>query len=132
MWSQKDGRLLTVTQVKVLSLEMMVIALGEGLAIPEASIAVCASGEHVSNMPGSKATVSNRIVCVGTWDSHVVPNEAFNKLQKRRRKYGNVAVGLTHSRGVDGVTPIESPSSLEGVSSRMQRDEDAYAVHRDG
>jgi len=28
-----------------------------------------------------------------------------------------------------GVMPIESPSSLEGVSSRMQRDEEAYAIH---
>jgi hypothetical protein len=36
-----------------------------------------------------------------------------------------MAVGLTHSRGVDGVMPIESrePGTLEGVSSKAQRDE---------
>ncbi len=40
-----------------------------------------------------------------------------------------MAVGLTHSRGVAGVMPGESLSSLEGVSSRMQRDEEVLAVH---
>jgi len=129
MWSQKDGRLLTVTQVKVLSPEMMVIALGEGLTIPEASIAAHANGECVSDVPGSESTVSNRIVCVGTWESHIALNRSFQRAEEARRKYGDMAVGLTHSRGVDGVMPIESPSSLEGVSSRMQRDEDAYAIH---
>ena len=98
--------------------------------MPETSIAACINGEYVSNVPGSKAMVGNRIVCTGTWDSHIVPIvEASNELKRRRRKYGDMAVGLTHSRGVDGVTPIESPSSLEGVSSRMQRDEEAYAIH---
>jgi hypothetical protein len=67
--------------------------------------------------------VGNRIVCIGTWESHIVPQEASNELKRRRRKYGDMAVGLTHSRGVDGVMPIESPCSLEGVSSRTQRAE---------
>jgi len=43
-----------------------------------------------------------------------------------------MAVGLTHSRGVDGVMPIESQCSLEGVSGKAQRDEQAYAIRRDG
>jgi len=73
-----------------------------------------------SNVPGSKAMVGTRIVCTGTWESHIVPMiEASNELKRRRWKYGDMAVGLTHSRGVDGVTPIESPSSLEGVSGKM-------------
>jgi hypothetical protein len=59
----------------------------------------------------------------GTWESHAVPKEASNEPKRRRRKYGGMAVGLTHSRGVDGVMPIESPDSLEGVSHRTQRDE---------
>ena len=130
MWSQRDGRLSTITKVKVLSLEMMEIALGEGFSMFETSIAACVNGECVSNVPGSKAMVGNRIVCTGTWESHIVPIvEASNELKRRKRKYDNMAVGLTHSRGVDGVTPIESPSSLEGVSSRTQRDEEAYAIH---
>ena len=104
--------------------------MGEDFSIFETSIAECVDGECVSNVPGSKAMVGNLIVCTGTWESHIVPIvEASNELKMRRRKYDDMAVGLTHSRGVDGVTPIESPSSLEGVSSRTQRDEEAYAIH---
>ncbi|MFC1739498.1 hypothetical protein ACFL1G_10700 [Planctomycetota bacterium] len=117
MWSQRDGRLSTITKVKVLSPEMFLV-LGEGFSMSETSIATCVSCEYVSNMPGSKAMVGNRIVCTGTWESHIVPIvEASNELKRRRRKYGDMAVGLTHIRGVDGVTPIESPSSLEGVTT---------------
>jgi hypothetical protein len=100
-----------------------VFALGQGFVVPEASIAACATGEGASDMPGSEAMVGNRIACTGTWESHIVPKEASNELKRRRRKYGDMAVGLTHSRGVDGVMPIESPCSLEGVSSKTQRDE---------
>ena len=93
-------------------------ALGEGLVVPEASIAACATGEYASDVPGSETMVGNRIACTGTWESHIVPTEASNEPKRRRRKYGDMAVGLTHSRGVDGVMPIESPCSLEGVSRR--------------
>ena len=96
----------------------------------ETSIAARINGECVSDVPGSKSMVGNRIVCIGTWERHIVPRlEAFVKLKKRRWKYGDMAVGLTHSRGVGGVIPIESLSSLEGVSSKTQRDEEAYAIH---
>jgi hypothetical protein len=56
--------------------------------------------------------------------------EASNEPERQRRKYGDMAVGLTHSRGVNGVMPIESrePGTLEGVSSRTQRIEVAYAI----
>jgi len=131
MWSQRNGRLSTITKVKVLSPEMF-IALGQGFIKSETSIAACVNGKCVSNVPGSKSMVGNRIVCTGTWDSHVAPNRSFQQAEEARRKYGDMAVGLTHSRGVDGVMPIESPSSLEGVSSKTQRDEAAYAIHRDG
>ena len=98
----------------------------------ETSIAARVNGEFACNVPGSKSMVGNRIVCIGTWESHIVPHRSFQQTEKVRRKYGDMAVGLTHSRGVDGVMPIESPSSLEGVSSKTQRDEEAYAIHRDG
>jgi hypothetical protein len=106
-------------------------ALGEGLIMPETSIAVCAKGEHVSGVPGSESMVGNRIVCVGTWESRIAPERSFQQAAKARRKYGNTAVGLTHSRGVGGVMPVESrePGALEGVSSRTQRDEEASAIH---
>jgi len=119
MWGQREGRLSTITKVKVSSPEMRVIALGEGLIVPEASIAACANGECDSNVPGSKSMVGNRIVCIGTWESHIAAKlEASNKLKRRRREYGGMAVGLPHIRGVDGVMAIESPCSLEGGSSK--------------
>ena len=54
------------------------------------------------------------------YPDHTAPKEASNESKRRRRKYGGMAVGLTHSRGVDGVMPIEShePGALEGVSSK--------------
>ena len=118
MWSQRDGRLSTITKVKVSSLEMRGIALGEGFIISEAGIAGCVGGERASNVPGSKAMVGNRIVCAGTWESHIVPKlEASNEPKRRRRKYGDMAVGLTHSRGVDGVSvsPVLSTKQLRST-----------------
>jgi len=58
------------------------------------------------------------------------PKEASNEPKRQRRKYGGMVVGLTHIRGVNRVTPIESRESgtLEGVSSRTQRIEAAYAI----
>jgi hypothetical protein len=63
----------------------------------------------------------NLTVHIGTWESHIVPDRSFQQAEEARRKYGDMAVGLTHSRGVDGVMPIESrePGALEGVSSKM-------------
>lgn len=105
--------------MKVSSPEMRDIALGEGLIVSEASIAACVKGECDSNVPGSKSMVGNRIVCIGTWESHIAPKlEASNEPKRRRRKYGGMVVGLPHSRGVDGVMAIESPCSLEGGSSK--------------
>ena len=122
MWSQRSGRLSTITKVKVLSPEMF-IALGQGFIKSEASIAACVNGKYASDVPGSKSMVGNRIVCVGTWESRIAPERSFQQAEKARRKYGNTAVGLTYSRGVGGVMPAEfrEPETLEGVSSRTQR-----------
>jgi hypothetical protein len=75
--------------------------------------------------------VGNRTVCIGTWESRTVPDEASNKQKMQRRRYGGAAVGLTHIRGVGGVMPVEfrEPGTLEGVSSGIQRDEEASAIH---
>ena len=98
--------------------------------MPETRITACVYGEYVSDMPGSESMVGNRIVYIGTWESHIASrSNALDKLKKQRQMHSDMAVGLTHSRGVDGVMPIESPRSLEGVSSQMQRDEEAYAIH---
>jgi hypothetical protein len=97
----------------------------------EASIATCVKGEYVSDVPGSKSVAGKLTVHVGTWENHIVPNRSFQQAEEARRKYGDMVVGLTHSRGVDGVMPGESREfgTLEGVSSKTQRDEVAYAIH---
>ena len=88
-------------------------------------------GECVSGVPESKAMAGNSTVHIGTWESHIVPCKSFQQAEEVRRKYDDMAVGLIHSRGVNGVMPIESrePGTLEGISSKMQRDEEAYAIH---
>jgi hypothetical protein len=90
-------------------------------------------GECISDVPGSKSVAGNSTVHIGTWENHIVPNRSFQSRhvgKEARRKYGDMVVGLTHSRGVAGVMPGESLKfgTLEGVSSRMQRDEVAYAI----
>jgi hypothetical protein len=121
MQGLRKGEWSAVTQVKVLSPEICLIALGQGLHHLEASSAARDNGECVSDVPGSEAMAGHSKIHSRTWESHIVPNsEASNKPKRRRRKYGDMAVGLTRSRGVNGVMSIESqePGTLEGVSSK--------------
>lgn len=89
------------------------------------------SGECDSGVPESQAMAGNSTVHIGTWENRIVPNESFQQAEEARRKYDDAVVGLIHSRGVNGAMPIESrePGTLEGISSEMSRDEDAYAIH---
>ena len=123
MQSSGKGEWSAITQVKVLSPETCLTALGQEVHYSEASTAARDNGERVSGVPGSKAMAGHSKIHSGTWESHIVPNEASNEPKRRRREYGGMAVGLTHSRGVGGAMPAESPDSLEGVSRRTQRDE---------
>ena len=131
MRSQSDGGLSAITQVKVLSPEIVIVALGQGFRILEASTAACVKGEHVGGVPGSESMAGNRTVDIGTWENHVAPCRIFRQAEEARRKYGDMVVGLTRSRGVIGVMPGESRrfGALEGVSSKMQRAEFAGAIH---
>ncbi len=129
MRSQRDGGLSAITQVKVLSPEIINIALGQGFHFLEASIAACVKGEHDSGVPGSESMAGNRTVHIGTWESHIAPSGSFQQAEEARRKYGGMAVGPVHSRGVAGVMPSGTRSSLEGAGSDAQRDEAAFAVH---
>jgi len=111
---------------------MVNIAQGQGFHFLEASTAARVKGECVRGVPGSKSVAGNPTVHIGTWENHIVPNGSFQQAEEARRKYGGMAVGLTHSRGVVGVMPDEGLSSLEGVSSKTQRDEEVLAVRRYG
>ena len=134
MRSQSEGGLSATTQVKVLSPEIYHIALGQGFHFLEASIAACVNGEYVSGVPGSESVAGKLTVHIGTWENHIVPDRSFQQAEEARRKYGDMVVGLTRSRGVIGVMLGESRmfGVLEGVSSKMQRDEYAAAIHGDG
>ena len=134
MRSQREGGLSAITQVKVSSPEIVNIAQGQGFHFLEASTAARVKGECVSGVPGSKSVAGNSTVHIGTWENHIAPNRSFQQAEEARRKYGDMVVGLTRSRGVIGVMPGESRrfGALEGVSSKMQRDEYAGAIHGDG
>ncbi len=121
MRSQRNGELSAITKVKVLSLEIANIAPGQGFYLPEASTAACVFGEHVSGVPGSKSMAGNSTVNSGTWESHVALNGSFQQAEEARRKYGNMAVGLTHSRGVTGVMPGESRCSGHSKGLAVKR-----------
>ncbi|MBN2377466.1 MAG: hypothetical protein JXD22_13775 [Sedimentisphaerales bacterium] len=118
MRSQRDGGLSAITQVKVLSPEIFIVAQGQGLHDLEASIAACVKGEYDSDVPGSKSMAGNLTVYVGTWESHVAPNGSFQQAEEARRKYGGMAVGPAHSRGVAGVMPGGARGSLEGAGDK--------------
>ena len=129
MRSQREGGVSAITQVKVFSPEIVNIALGQGFHFLEASTAARVNGECVCGVPGSESMAGNLTVHIGTWENHIVPNRSFQQAEEARRKYGDMAVGLTHSRGAVGVMPDESVGSLEGAGSNTQRDAEAFAVH---
>jgi hypothetical protein len=126
MHGLRKGEWSAITKVKVLSPEICLIALGQGFLHPEASIAANDIGECDSDVPGSESMASHSKIHSGTWEGHIIPDrEASSGSKRRRRKYGDMAVGPGHIRGVDWVMPIESrePGAPEGPGSKMQRDE---------
>ena len=79
-------------------------------------------GECVSDVPGSESMAGHSTAHSRTWDSHIVPNsEASNKPKRQRGKYGDMAVGLTHIRGVNGVMSIESQESGHSKGLAVKR-----------
>ncbi len=129
MRSYIDSGWSAATQVKAVSPDIWVSAVGQGLVCPQASIVADAIRRVCIDLPGSQAAAGHPTDCIGTWESHLAPKGSFQQAEEARRKYGDMAVGLTHSRGVVGVMPDESLSSLEGVSSKVQRSDKALAVH---
>ena len=131
MRSQRDDDLSAIMKVKVLNPEIKKIVLGQGLCLPEASIAVCAIGKYTSDVPGSESMAGKSTVHIGTWENHPAPDISFQQAEEARRKCGGMVVRLPYSRGVTGVMPGESrmDGTLEGGSSRTQRDAYVRAIH---
>ncbi len=131
MRSHGKGSLSATTQVKVLSPEILLTALGQGFHNLETNIRTHVKGKCVSDVPGSKSVAGKRTVYIGTWENRNVPTVSFQEAEEATRKYDVSVVGLTHSRGVGRVMPVESGyfETLEGVSGLMQRDEVCHAIH---
>ena len=131
MQGLRKGEWSAIAQAKVFSPEICLTASGQGFHHLEASSAARDSGECVSDVPGSESMAGHSMIRSGTWESHVVPKRSLHQAEEARCRYGGMAVGLTYSRGVNGVISIESqePGTLEGVSSRTQRVEVDYAIH---
>ena len=119
----EKGVMSATTQVKVLSPEIILIALGQGFHVLEASIGMHANGECISGVPGSESVAGKRTVCIGTWENRSVPNGSCQGAEEVTKQYGVSVVGLTHSRGVAGVMSGGAKCSLEGVSGLTQRGE---------
>ena len=130
MRSHGEGSLSATTQVKVLSPEINIVAMGQGFYILETNIGTHVKGESVSDVPGSESVAGKRIVYIGTWENRSVPTVSFQEAEEATRKYGVSVVGLTHSRRVGRVMPVESGNfgTFEGVSSLTQRDEVYHAI----
>ena len=131
MLSRGNGSLSATTQVKVLSPEIILVALGQGFHFPETKISAHANGECVSDVPGSESVAGKRTDYIGTWENRNVPKRSFREAEEATRKYGVSVVGLTHSRGVNRVIPVASGScrTLEGVSSLTKGNEVCDAAH---
>ena len=108
MRSHGKGGLSAATQVKVLSPEIILVALGQGFHFLETNIGAPVTGEGVFDVPGSESVAGRRTVYVGTWENRSVPNGSCQGTEKVTRRYGVSVVGLTHSRGVGRVMPVES------------------------
>ena len=121
MQSLRKGEWSAITKVKVLSPEICLIALGQGFLHSEASIATHDNGKCVSGVPGSKSIAGHLTVHDGTWESHAVLERSLQQAEEARRRYGGMAVGPAHIRGVAGVMPGGACSSLEGAGSMLQR-----------
>jgi hypothetical protein len=120
----RKGEWSAVMKVKVLSPEIcLIVALGQEVLYSEASIAAHDIGECVSDVPGSKSIAGHSTVHNGTWESHAVLKRSLQQAEEARRRYGGVAVGPTHIRGVAEVMFGESRyiGTLEGVGSMLQR-----------
>jgi hypothetical protein len=121
------------TQVKAVSPEIFLLALGQRLLCPEASIAADVRRRVCIGVPGSQAAAGHPTDCTGTWESRIacMPQQADEARRGRR----DAAVGPAHIRGVVGVTPGGGPRKrdpLEGAGSQSLSNEKVKAIHRDG
>ena len=119
------------TQVKVLSPVILHVATGQGFHFLEAEIGACATGEHVTDVPGSESVAGIRTVHSGTWENRSVLEKASRGAEEATQEHVAAVVGPTRSRGVNRVIPVASrkTGTLEGVGGLVQRDWSRHAIH---
>ncbi len=127
--SHIDSGWSAATQVKVLSPDIFLIAMGQGLVCSEASIVAGARWRVCNGVSGSQTAAGHPTDCIGTWESRIacMPQQA----EKARRGHGDTAVGPVHSRGVVGVMPGADPKiwdPLEGAGSQLSRAEEVRTI----
>ena len=64
-------------------------------------------GEYISASRSLSPQRVNEKDYVGTWENHIVPFRSRKQAAEVRMQYVNMVVGLTYSRGVNRVMPIE-------------------------
>ncbi len=121
MRSHGKGGLSAATQVKVSSPEIILIALGQGFHFLEASIGMLVKGECISDVSGSESVAGKRTVYIGTWENRIAPKGSDHEAEEVTRSCGVSVVGLTHSRGVGRVMPVESPFLRHSKGSALIR-----------
>ncbi len=94
--------------VKVLSPEISNVPRDQGFHLPEVNIDMCENGEYISAWRGLSPWRVDENVCIGTWESQGVSRKLLKIGKNVMKQYVALAVGLTHSRGVDIVMGVES------------------------
>jgi hypothetical protein len=127
--SPTDSGWSAATQVKAVSPEILLLARGQGLLCPEASITAGVRRRVCRDMPGSQAAAGHPTDCIGTWEDRIacLPQQA----DEARRGHGDTAVGPAHSRGVAGVTPgagLRVQDPLEGAGDSSGRAEEVRSI----
>jgi len=117
------------TQVKAVSPEIFLLARGQGLLCPEASIGTGVRRRVCHGMPGSQAAAGHPTDCIGTWEGRIACLSP--QADEARRDHGDTAVGPAHSRGVVGVTPgggLRVQDPLEGAGDSSSRAEHVRSI----
>ena len=94
--------------VKVLSPEISNVPRDQGFHLPEVNIGMCENGECISAWRGLSPRRVDENVCIGTWESQGISRKLLKIGKNVMTQYVALAVGLTHSRGVDIVMGVAS------------------------
>ena len=86
---------------------IVIVALGQGIHDLEASSEACVMGEYVATCRGLSPWQVIQRITSELGRAMPFPSGSLQQAEEARRRYGGVAVGPTHSRGVVGVIPGE-------------------------